>query len=383
MGQAFSSYWWIIIPLVLAFLALIFSLEKRQSRKGKAVPESYIDGLRAIITGDDNHAFIKLKQAVSEDTNNIDAYIKLGDLFRKRGQIQKAIQVHRELTMRKNLNREMTGHIYKSLAEDYIIAKKFDQALEALEKLVRDDYYNNWAQEKTLEVFEKTGQWDKAFNICKNLLKSKDQQKRLAVYKHLIGDDHFNKSEFHKARLAYKEAFHYDEKFALSYIMIAESYLAEGRKHEAVEFYKKLAENVPSEANQAFYKMEQTLFDLGQFSEVETIYNNILKVYPDDVGILKSLAGIAEKKGDIQAAIDSLTQAVNTDPDDVVAAVWLAGLYVNEGQNQQAYKILQNIQNNWQSQQQLYLCPHCSARAKKIELVCSNCGRVGPYKKLS
>lgn len=383
MGETFSSYWWIIIPLVLAFLALIFSLEKRQSKGAKALLESYIDGLRAMIAGDDNHAFIKLKQAVSEDTNNIDAYIKLGDLFRKRGQIQKAIQIHRELTMRKNLNREMAGHIYKSLAEDYIVVKKFDQALEVLEKLARDAYHNKWAQEKILEVFEKTGQWDKAFNTCKNLLKSEDQQKRLAVYKHLIGDDHFHKSEFHKARLAYKDVFHYDEKFALSYIMIAESYLAEGKKQEAVEFYKKLAENVPSEANQAFYKMEQTLFDLGQFSEVETIYNNILKACPDDAGILKSLAGIAERKGDIQAAIDSLTQAVNTDPGDVVAAVWLAGLYVNKGQNQQAYKILQNIQNNWQSQQQQYLCPHCNAEAEKIELICPNCGRVGPYKKLS
>jgi lipopolysaccharide biosynthesis regulator YciM len=383
MGDAFTSYWWIIIPLVLIFLALIFSLERRQSKGAKPVLENYIDGLRAMIEGDDSQAFIKLKQAVGEDTDNIDAYLKLGDLFRKRGQIQRAIQVHRELVLRKNLKREMANHVNKSLAEDYIIAKKFDQALEVLEKLAKDTYYSGWAQERILEIYEKTGQWEKAFNTCKGLLKSKDQQKRLAIYRHLIGNDHFNKGDFHKARLTYKDALHYDEKFPFSYIMLAESYLAEDRKQEAVDFYKKLAENVPAEADQIFHKMEQTLFDLGQFSEAETIYNNILKTYPDDTGILKSLASIAEKKGDITTAIDYLNQVVNIDSGDIVTAIWLASLYVNEGQNQQAYITLQNIQSRWQSQWQRYYCPHCNVKAKKMELVCPDCGRIGPYEKLA
>ena len=382
MGDTFTSYLWIIIPLVLIFLALIFSLERRQSKGAKVIPESYIDGLRAIIAGDNNQAFIKLKQAVSEDTDNIDAYLKLGDLFRRKGQIQKAIQVHSELVLRKKLKRDMFNPIHKSLAEDYIIAKKYDRALEILEKLTKDNYYKTWAREKILEIYEKTGQWDKAFNTCKDLLKSKDQQKRLAVYKHLIGNDHFNKGDFHKARLVYKDALHYDDKFTLSYIMIAESYLAEGRKQEAVEYFKKLAEKVPDEADRIFYKMEQTLFDLGQFSEAEIIYNNVLKTNPDNTNILKSLAGIAEKKGDIQTAIDYLNQAVNTEPNDIVTAVWLAGLYVNEGQNNQAHKILQDIRNNWQNQWQYYYCPYCKVRSKKMELVCSDCGRVGPYRKL-
>jgi len=241
MGQALSAYWWIIIPLALAFLALLFSLEKRGSREKKAFPQSYIDGLRAIIEGDENNAFVKLKQAVADDTGNIDAYLKLGDLFRKRGQLEKAIQVHRELLIRKNLAPDIASIICKSLIEDYIQADKFESALEILEKLVKDSSFKIWAQERMLEVYEKTQQWEKSFNACKNLLKSKDQQYKLAVYKHLIGYNLFSDGEYHKARLSFKDALHYDDKFAPAYIMIAESYLLENRKSDAVEFFKKLA----------------------------------------------------------------------------------------------------------------------------------------------
>jgi len=382
MGQALSAYWWIIIPLALAFLALLFSLEKRGSREKKAFPQSYIDGLRAIIEGDENNAFVKLKQAVADDTGNIDAYLKLGDLFRKRGQLEKAIQVHRELLIRKNLAPDIASIICKSLIEDYIQADKFESALEILEKLVKDSSFKIWAQERMLEVYEKTQQWEKSFNACKNLLKSKDQQYKLAVYKHLIGYNLFSDGEYHKARLSFKDALHYDDKFAPAYIMIAESYLLENRKSDAVEFFKKLALKVPSEIYRVIPKMEETLFDLGQFSDVEKIYNDILDTCPDDSNILRALAGIAEKKGDLQGAIDILNPIMNAEGSEVVTSIRLAELYFNNGQKDKVLEVLKSIQEKLPSREQQYKCPHCNSKAYKQEIICPDCKRVGPYKRL-
>ena len=382
MGQALSAYWWIIIPLALAFLALLFSLEKRSSKEKRAFPQNYIDGLRAIIEGDENSAFVKLKQAVADDTNNIDAYLKLGDLFRKRGQLEKAIQVHRELLIRKSLDQNAVSQIRKSLIEDFIQADKYESALEILEKLVKDSSFKIWAQEKMLEVYEKTQQWDKSFNACKNLLKSKDRQYMLAVYKHLIGYDQFNNGEYHKARLSFKDALHYDEKFATAYIMIAESYLAENRKSDAVEFFKKLASKAPTEVYRVIPKMEETLFDLGQFSDIEKVYNDILNACPDDTNILKALAGIAEKKGDLQGAINTLGPIVSAESNEIITLIRLAELYLNNDQKDKALEILKTIQEKCPSREQRYKCPHCSSEAYKQEIICPNCKRVGPYKRL-
>ncbi|MCP4581961.1 MAG: tetratricopeptide repeat protein [candidate division Zixibacteria bacterium] len=377
-----TSYWWIVIPVTLVLLALLFSLGRRGSKERRVFPESYIDGLRALIAGDDSTAFAKLKQAVADDTDNIDAYLRLGDLFRARGQIEKAIRVHNELTLRKKIEPQMKSLVWQSLAKDYIQANKYELALEVLTKLAKDSDYKNWALEKILEVHEKTENWDKAFSSCKNLLKSKDQYNKLAIYKHLGGDKHYNDGEFHKARLVYKDALHYDDKFAQSYIMIAESYLAEDRKQDAVEFYKKLAVKAPSEVYQVAYKMEQTMFELGQFSDVEKIYAKILEQKPDDFNAMKSLAGIAEKKGDLDGTIDTLASIINKNTEDISTAAKLVELYINKNQQDKALDILSSIKAMPHNGYYQYACPRCNANSSKPELICANCRRVGPYNRL-
>lgn len=382
MEQSLTSYWWIIIPLVIAFMLLIFSLERRGGRVKKVFPENYVAGLKALIGGDENTAFVKLKQAVGDDTDNIDAYLKLGDLFRGKGQFDKAIRIHRELLLRKNIAPEMASQVRQSLVVDYITTQKYDLALDVLEKLARDSSYRTWAEQRMLEVYERTSQWDKAFIISKGMLKTKDEQRKLAAYKYLIGFDLFNEGDFHKARVAFKDALHYDDLFADAYIMIAESYLAEDRKKDAVEFYKKLADKAPSEFYRVVDKIEETLFELGHFSDVEEIYKKILNDNPDEADILKSLAGIEEKKGNIRAAMDNLRQAVNAYPADGQASAKLLKLYLEKGEREKVYELLQIVKENCIFNPHHYACPRCKAQLPRPEIICSNCNRIGPYKKL-
>lgn len=381
MEQGLTAHWWIIIPAILIFLALLITLERRGGKEKRIFPENYINGLKALIDNDDNTAFVKLKQAVADDTGNIDAYLKLGDLFRKRGQFEKAIRVHKELISRYDIDPAAVSQVRRSLVIDYISSKQYDLALDVLEKLIKDSNYKNWSQEKLLEVFEKTGQWEKALETCKNLAKSKSQPGLLAAYNFLIGNNLYNEGEFHKARIAYKDALHYDDKFADAYIMIAESYLAEDRKQDAAEFYKKLADKMPSEVYRAANKMEQTLFELGKFSVVKDIYEKILENDPNNLEILKSLAGIAEKRGNMDWAIDYLSQATALHPGDGPATARLLELYLQNNRKNKTNELLQSIKENWRNNAHKYVCPHCKAVSAKPEIVCSNCGRVGPFKK--
>ena len=382
MEQSLSGYWWLVIPVVIAFLALLFSLERRSSKVKNIYPQNYIDGLKALIAGDEDDAFVKLKQAVADDTDNIDAYLKLGDLFRNRGQFEKAIRVHRELILRKSIKPDMASQVRKSLVTDYIQTKKYEAALEELGKLEKDSSNKNWASQKVIEVYERQGNWDKAFSISKSILKTKEQQKKLAAYKYLIGFNQYNNGEFHKARLAFKDAFHFDENFADSYIMIAESYLAENRLKDAVEFYRKLAEKAPHEFYRVSNKVEETLFSLGSYSEAEEIYKKILDAMPEETDILKQVAGIEEKKGNTRGAIESLWQAVEAHPGDGAASGRLMELYIKEDMPERAHELINLIKEKCQYNPNKYNCPYCNTSSNSLEMICANCGRVGPYKRV-
>jgi lipopolysaccharide biosynthesis regulator YciM len=255
-------------------------------------------------------------------------------------------------------------------------------ALEVLEKLVKDSEHRQWANQKMLDVYEQSNQWEKAFNVCKSISKSGSEQQRLAVYKYLMGMDLYNEGEFHKARLSFKDSLHFDETYADSYIMIAESYLAEDRKRDAVDFYKKLAEKAPAEFYRVVNKIEETMFELGHFSDVEAVYRKILTEHPEEPSILKSLARIEEKKNNVQGAIEYLEQAFSAYPGDVAVAAKLMELYLNDGHKNKAYELLKTIRRKNDFSTYQYTCPHCHEKSTKPMAICANCKRVGPYKKL-
>lgn len=379
IGSLLSAYWLIIIFALLAFIVLYFAFDRRKPRDSNRYSLSYIEGLKAMVENDDQTAFIRFKQTVAEDSENIDAYLRLGDLLRKRGQIQKAVQVHRQLLLRKTIDKEAIAQIWKGLAADFIAARRFNLAQEILEKLSNEAAHKRWAREKLLEIFEKTGRFDSAFEVAKEIYRSKDQQPKLAAYRQLEGNQYFEKKDYHKARLAYKDALHYDDKFAPAYMMIAESYLAENKKEDAAEYYVKLAENAPSEAWRVFQKLEQTLFELGRFSDAEQIYLKLMRECPKDSRVFYSFATIAEKKNNLPAAIDSLGQALSINPADAIAAARLAQLYIESGQKQKAIKTLQDVRNHLSTDRDEYSCPYCAKKSSNRELLCPGCGRVGPY----
>ena len=75
-------------------------------------------GIDALIAGNRDAAMKHLADAVREDPRNLDGYVKLGNLLRERGQIRQAIQVHRELLVKRKLPAAIRSEIVKSLARD-------------------------------------------------------------------------------------------------------------------------------------------------------------------------------------------------------------------------------------------------------------------------
>ena len=95
-GYGWTIFW--VVAFGVASAAIIWT--RTQKRRVSQAPRFYTEALRALVEGDDQTAFERLKAVVTEDSSNLDAYLKLGDLLRRRGRIDKAIKVHEDLTLR-------------------------------------------------------------------------------------------------------------------------------------------------------------------------------------------------------------------------------------------------------------------------------------------
>ena len=101
----------IIILIIILFIAL-YPIVRDAVRRRQTVMPAYTEGLTLLLEGEKDAAIEKFKQAVIADTNNIDAYLRLGGLYLEKGEIERAIQIHESLTLRRTLDKSQEKKIY-------------------------------------------------------------------------------------------------------------------------------------------------------------------------------------------------------------------------------------------------------------------------------
>jgi tetratricopeptide (TPR) repeat protein len=127
----------VVLVGVILVLWMIWAWMKGQHRRTRTPRDAYTLGLSALIGGDRREALRHLRDAVQGDSDNIDAYLRLGDLLRESGSVDKALAVHRDLTVRPRIPESDRVLILESLTRDYLAGS--DDAETYLRKLARHD----------------------------------------------------------------------------------------------------------------------------------------------------------------------------------------------------------------------------------------------------
>jgi lipopolysaccharide biosynthesis regulator YciM len=369
--------WSIIITIFVIFSIIIIFWLKAKGEKRKVSPQLYIDALKALLAGEERLAFQRFKDVTRGDPGNVDAYLKLGDIFRRRKKFDKALQIHKELTLRPSLSTEEKAEVWKSLAEDYIASNSHEKAISLLEDLRRANEDDHWVNHKLIAEYEETERWEDTFELRKKLSKHKENEvsKVLALYKVFWGKAWADKNELHKARVAYKEALNYDETCIPAYIYLGEAYLRDEKLEDAVEYWKKLLELVPSVGYLVFDKLEKAMFELGQYGEMTEIYEKILSENPKNIYALFSLAKIHGKKGMIESAIEKYRQILDIDPNFLSAKLSLAKLFQEEGWSEKSMDLLEGLIESFSPARKEFVCNQCRYKSSEPLWKCPQCKR--------
>ena len=216
----------LVIISIAGFIYFIW----RPKRKRDASLE-YMTALNYLISGDKDSALKKLRGAVIRDTNNVDAYIKIGDIFREQGDHSRAIKIHRGLTVRRNLTLRQKIDLFKSLIKDYELSQKFDRAVKVADDLVELTRNEIWAQEIRLRLYENAGRWEEAIVAKKTLQKVKGEKDNcvLALYKVEAGNKLIEDGEEKNGRIKFRHAIKQDKKCPPAYLNLSDSYFREKR----------------------------------------------------------------------------------------------------------------------------------------------------------
>ncbi len=347
----------IIIIFLLAVIALILTYiyyDRYRKEKKSKDPKAYIDGLRAMLDGREEIAFNKFRDVVTEDSTNIDAYLRIGTILRKYGKVDKALQVHKDLTLRHGLDLEDKRRILQALSEDFTLLGDTEAALNATRELLALDAGNRWAHAQLLKIFADASDWDKAYETKEKLIKLDGDRSRkgLAIYRFHQGEVLFDRKEYHKARILFKEAINMDPACVQAYIKIGDSYTLENRLEDAVAVWQKRLKTVPEAANAVLGRLKKALFDLGRFGDISTVCEEILETSPKNLEARLTLADYHLKKGERSLATEHLQTAIDDHPDSHIPILELAKLYLAGGEHKKLSSLIDLLKSRQETVKQ-------------------------------
>jgi lipopolysaccharide biosynthesis regulator YciM len=340
------EYILVFLLLFAASLGFYLAFERFVRKPSRPDAALYVQALKDLLDGNEIKAFGKLRQVVAEDSSNVDAYLRLGQILRENGKPDRALQVHRDLTLRAGLPAQEKMAVLRQLARDYFDLQDYDMAEAALKELLSIDSTDRWAHIRQLRIQERLQKWEEAYETASKILKLENNKSRkpLAVYKYRLGCELYKKREYHKARILFKEALGLDPAYVEAYLSIGDSYSEEKRFEDAVSFWKKLIEAVPEEGHLVIDRLKRTLFDLGRYGEVGEMCRNILAQDAKNVEAKVSLAEFYEQKGDLDAAEELLLQVVETEPDNLKSLIELVRILLEKNKRKKIDEVFRMIE---------------------------------------
>lgn len=158
-----------VLPAAFAIGWLASKLDTRQwKREQRDAPKAYFKGLNLLLNEQQDKAIDAFIEAVQNDPDTSELHFALGNLFRRRGEYERAVRVHQHLLQRGDLPKAERERAQHALAQDFFKAGLFDRAEEAYAAL-RGTAFENEAQLALLSLYERSRDWRKAAEVARHL----------------------------------------------------------------------------------------------------------------------------------------------------------------------------------------------------------------------
>ena len=196
-------------------------------QKTGANPE-YLTGLTHLVNQDPDQAIAAFVKAVEVDDETVELHLTLGNLFRKRGEVDRALRIHENLLARPNLKPLYRNQARFELAQDFLKAGVIDRAEALFKELVAQGMFLQPSLENLLALYEQVHDWRQALEAARQLEAVKSSSLRP-----LIGQYYCELSEAARARKDMPEALRLAGRALSEHAECVRASLLQGALHEA------------------------------------------------------------------------------------------------------------------------------------------------------
>ncbi|MCV6590747.1 MAG: lipopolysaccharide assembly protein LapB [Marinobacterium sp.] len=384
------QHYYLIIPLFLA-IAIGWWLGRReraglQARPPANLSQEYFTGLDFLLNEKVDEAIESFIRALEINSDTIPAHLALAKLFRRKGDVERAIRIHQNLLARPDLTRDDFLRVQMALARDYYAVGLLDRAENLLLEIIRQKppvrtCFN--ARALLIQLYEKLGDWQQALDVGEQL-EAEEQQElatELTHYSCELAEQAFQQGDDRLARSYLKQAGRYDDSQVRIYLLKARIGYRQGRWRQAIRNFHKVHDRDALFIRETLTELQQCYDALGHPDDCIKYLRSCMANAPSTSVMLAVAEHIRIQRGSYVAGC-YITEELKKRP-SVKGFNRLMDLHMHDEvlsdktDLQDRLRILRGLTGQLEMSKPVYRCNHCGFSSRQLNWHCPSCKKWG------
>ncbi|MCX8638901.1 lipopolysaccharide assembly protein LapB [Gilliamella sp. B3172] len=368
----------LLLPIAAAYGWYMGDRNAKQKflNQSNRLSREYVDGLNFLLSNQKDKAVDLFLDMLKEDDGTLEAHLTLGNLFRSRGEVDRAIRIHQALMESSSLSFDQRLLAIQQLGRDYMVAGLYDRAEEMFLQLVEEEDFQQNALQQLIIIYQATSEWINAINAATKLVKLGYTQYKTYIaqfYCELaslaIANDDLDRaySLLQKSALA-------DANCARTSLMLGRVLMVQDKTEQAIESFKRILYQDKAFIGEALPLLKECYININNLYEFQQFLEVCVEQDSGNIAELM-LADLIEQKNGLDAAQYYLYRILLKHPN-------LKGFYrlmnyhvadAEQGKAKESLLLLRNMVGEQIKAVPNYRCQKCGFTVNSIYWLCPAC----------
>lgn len=383
----------LLLPVAAAsgwYAARRHYLHQYRTNFSHPLTQAYRRGLNYLLDEKTDKAIAALAEILEQDAERMETHITLGNLFRRRGEVEKAIEIHAKLLQEPGLTPIQRARASHELGIDYMRSGLLDRAESIFTELARSGSHGKVALQRLLQIYQQQRDWPRAIACVTDLRRQSKPRfgETVAHFLCELAEEAMAEHRLKDARDYLSRALEDDPGSVRASIAKGRLELGNGEHLKALQTLKDIERQDPAYLSVVLPLISLCADRLGQGRELLDYYGQLYA----DYGIVSAAVARAERLQHVEgimAAVDYLLPILEAHPEPLAVARALALLAADSQHGSGKLRRLSALLNDIMADTQQFQCEQCGFDASELYWRCPSCQYwgsirpVGPFAALS
>lgn len=353
--------------------------------RSQALNRDYFVGLDHLLNEKTDAAIDSFIRALEVNSDTIPAHLALAKLFRKKGDVDRAINIHQTLLARPSLSRSDSLKIQMALARDYDAIGLLDRSENLLHEIIRQHPPLEMRRNALVlltKLYEKEKEWTLALETAEkiSLDRATELKKDLAHYCCELADESYRLNKLRDAAIKLRKAYEFDPDSVRASLLFADVLMAQKQWKQAIKAIRQIEKQDKLFIPEGLSRLKRCYVELNQLYEFEVYLSHLLDVAPS-ASVILAMAERIEKDRDVLSSGKFIIGELKDRP-SIKGFNRLIDMYIEHGSEsaKESLQTLRNLTATLELSKPRYLCGSCGYSSKTLAWQCPSCKKWGSHK---